>query len=104
MKYVIVEIDGKEVPMIFGHAVDLDQVQFPWPIKAAGVGVVQSMFISCQHTQTIGGVEYGSRGLKDEILLRMADHIEAEETGAHPLEEIAEKLSTEERQLIQQSE
>jgi hypothetical protein len=75
MKYVIVKINESEVPMIFGNDVDLNQVQFPWPIVSAGVGVVQNMFLSCQLTQTINGREYGSRGLKDEILMRAADYI-----------------------------
>lgn len=75
MKYLIVKIGETEVPMIFGNDVDLNQVQFPWPIVAAGVGVVQNMFVSCQLTQTINGKEYVSRGLKDEILLRAADYI-----------------------------
>lgn len=75
MKYVIVKINETEVPMIFGNDVDLNQVQFPWPIVSAGVGVVQNMFLSCQLTQTINGREYGSRGLKDEILMRAADYI-----------------------------
>lgn len=75
MKYVIVKINETEVPMMFGNDVDLNQVQFPWPIVAAGVGVVQNMFLSCQLTQIINGREYGSRGLKDEILMRAADYI-----------------------------
>jgi hypothetical protein len=75
MKYLIVKIGETEVPMIFGNDVDLNQVKFPWPIVAAGVGVVQNMFVSCQLTQTIDGKEYVSRGLKDEILLRAADYI-----------------------------
>lgn len=75
MKYVIVKINETEVPMIFGNDVDLNQVSFPWPIVAAGVGVVQHMFLSCQLTQIIDGREYGSRGLKDEILMRAADFI-----------------------------
>lgn len=73
MKYVIVKIGSNEVPMIFGNDVDLAQVKFPWPIVAAGVGVVQNMFLTCQMSQTLDGVEYGSRGLKDEILMRAAD-------------------------------
>lgn len=76
MKYVVCNIDGKEQPIIFGSDVDLDQVVLPWPIVAAGVGLVQTMFITCQSTQTINGVEYVSRGLRDELLLRMSDHIE----------------------------
>lgn len=75
MKYLVVKIGKTEVPMIFGNDVDLSQVKFPWPIVSGGVGVVQNMFVTCQMSQTIDGVEYGSRGLKDEILLRAADHI-----------------------------
>lgn len=75
MKYLIVKIGETEVPMIFGNDVDLNQVAFPWPIVAAGVGVVQNMFLTCQLSQTIDGKEYGSRGLKDEILMRAADYI-----------------------------
>lgn len=78
MKYLIVKIGGTEVPMIFGNDVDLSQVSFPWPIVSAGVGVVQNMFLSCQLSQTIDGVEYGSRGLKDEILMRAADYLGVE--------------------------
>ncbi len=75
MKYLVVKIGNTEVPMIFGNDVDLSQVSFPWPIVSAGVGVVQNMFVTCQMSQTIDGKEYGSRGLKDEILLRAADHL-----------------------------
>ena len=76
MQYMICRIGDKDVPMVFGDAVDLEQVQFPWPIVAAGNGVVQNMFITCQGTKTIGGKEFVSRGLRDEILLRMSDHID----------------------------
>lgn len=75
MKYVIVKIGQTEVPMIFGNDVDLTQVKFPWPIVSAGVGVVQNMFVTCQMSQTLDGVEYGSRGLKDEIILRASDFV-----------------------------
>uniref|UniRef100_A0AB39CDT8 Uncharacterized protein n=1 Tax=Pseudomonas phage HRDY3 TaxID=3236930 RepID=A0AB39CDT8_9VIRU len=75
MKFVVVNIDGTEVPMMFGNEVDLDKIQIPYPIVSAGVAVVQEMFLTCQLTQTIGGVEYQSRGPKDEMLLRMNDHI-----------------------------
>lgn len=75
MKYLIVKIGSTEVPMLFGNDVDLSQVKFPWPIVSAGVGVVQNMFVTCQMSQTIEGREYGSRGLKDEILLRASDFI-----------------------------
>jgi len=75
MKFVVVKIEGVEVPMMFGNEVDLDQIQIPYPIVSAGVAVVQQMFLTCQKSQVIGGKEYGSRGLKDEMLLRMSDHI-----------------------------
>lgn len=75
MKYVVVRINKTEVPMMFGNDVDLDQVKFPWPIVAAGVSEGINLFFTCQSYQVIGGVEYGSRGLKDEVLLRATDFV-----------------------------
>lgn len=76
MKYVIVKVDGKELPIIVANEIDLDTLNLPGPIVSAGVAKVQTMFITCQGTQTIAGKEYGSRGMADEILLRMSDHID----------------------------
>jgi hypothetical protein len=75
MKFVVVKIGETEVPMLFGNEVDLEAIQIPYPIVSAGVAVVQEMFLTCQLSQTIGGTEYGSRGPKDEMLLRMNDYI-----------------------------
>lgn len=76
MKYVILKVGDKEVPVIIGDDLDFDMLTLPGKIVSAGVAKVQTMFITCQGTQTIDGKEYGSRGMADEIILRMSDHID----------------------------
>lgn len=77
MKYVVVKIEGKEAVMMFSPQVDLEQVKFPWPIVAAGWAFGQTIFYTCQSSLTIGGIEFGSRGLRDEILIRAAEDTDA---------------------------
>jgi len=76
MKYVICKVGNKELPIIVANDIDLNTLTLPGKIIAAGEGVVQTMFLTCQGTQTIGDKEYTSRGMPDEILLRMSDHID----------------------------
>lgn len=75
VKYVICKVGDKEVPILMGNEIDLDAMVFPGEVIAAGIGVVQTMFVTCQGTQIIKGEAYGSRGLPDEILMRMSDFI-----------------------------
>lgn len=76
MQYLVLNVDGVEVPVIIGKGLSPDDVQFSkGKIVAAGVALVQDMRITCQGTMTVSGKEYVSRGLKDEVLLRSSDHM-----------------------------
>jgi hypothetical protein len=78
MKYLVVSIDGKEASMIIGKGIDVDKIVDALGAKvvSGGDAVVHQMFITCQGTITVKGNEVGSRGMKDEVLLRHADFIE----------------------------
>jgi len=91
MKYVVVKIEGKEAVMMFDPKVDLEQVKFPWPIVAAGWAVGQTIFYTCQSSLTIGGIEFGSRGLRDEILIRSAEDVDAPAPVQQPVTQTVNK-------------
>lgn len=75
MKYLIVSIEGKEEPIILGKGIDASKVadSLGGIIVGGGEAIVQNMLITCQGTITVNGKEIGSRGMKDEVLLRSSD-------------------------------
>lgn len=84
MKYAIVKIDGKEIPVIFGEGIDAGALNLPGDIIAAGTAKIHQITVSCEGTLMVGDKEIGSRALKDEILIRHYDHMQAEaEAQAH---------------------
>lgn len=78
MKYLIVSVNGKNEPVILGKGIDVDAVvtALGGNVVSGGEAIVQNMLLTCQGTITVNGKEIGSRGMKDEVLLRASDFIE----------------------------
>lgn len=80
MKYAIIRgAKGEEIPLIFGNTFNVSKLDALGKVVAAGQAHVHHMTITCDGKIDINGKEVGSRGLKDEILLRSSDFMESEE-------------------------
>lgn len=74
MKYAVIRnTDGSETPLIFGNDFDTSKLPLLGKIVAAGEAKVHQIMITCEGVIEIEGAQVGSRGLKDEILLRSSD-------------------------------
>lgn len=77
MKYLVLKIEGEEVPVIVGASFDLSAVEWPGKIVAGGELKIQQMIVTCEGTQKIGDREIVSRGMTDEVLIQHYDYIKA---------------------------
>lgn len=74
MKYAVIRDErGNEVPLIFGNMFDTTKLAELGKVIAAGEAHVHQLAVTCDGYINIDGHEIGSRGLKDEILLRSSD-------------------------------
>ena len=81
MKYAVIRNEqGDEIPLIFGNNFDVSKLDALGKVVSAGDAKVHQIVITCEGTIDINGKEIGSRGLKDEILLRSSDFMGNEDT------------------------
>lgn len=74
MKYAVILDDNKdEIPLIFGNNFDTSKLHLLGKVIAAGDAKVHEIMVTCEGVIEIDGKQVGSRGLKDEILLRSSD-------------------------------
>ena len=80
MKYAVIRGEkGEEIPLIFGNSFDVSKLDALGKVVSAGDAKVHQIMITCEGSIDINGKEVGSRGLKDEILLRSSDFMGVEE-------------------------
>ena len=74
MKYAIFRDErGNETPLIFGNHFDTSKLALLGNVVAAGEVHLHHFTATCDGYMVIDEKEIGSRGLKDEILLRSSD-------------------------------
>lgn len=76
MKYAVIRDErGNEIPLVFGNSFDTAKLNLLGTVVAAGEANVHHMTITCDGSLMIDSVQVGSRGLKDEILIRSSDFV-----------------------------
>lgn len=76
MKYAVIRDEhGNEIPLVFGNSLNPSKLKLLGTVVAAGEANVHHMTITCDGFLMVDNVEIGSRGLKDEILIRSSDFV-----------------------------